>query len=72
MEKELVAKIKILHSKHELLPEGGIVNERVKAIDYDSIIQALEETLAEKYGVSMYFGEDFTIENETELCEELT
>ena len=72
MEKELVVKVKILHSKHELLPEGGIVSEQVKAVDYDGVIQAVEETLAEKYGVSMYFDEDFTIENETELCEELS
>ena len=72
MEKELVVKVKILHGKHELLPESGIVREQVKAADYDGVIQAVEETFAEKYGVNMYFDEDFTIENETELCEELT
>lgn len=40
--------------------------------DYDDVIQSIEEWLFKMYGVVLCNEVDFTIENATELCEEIS
>ena len=39
--------------------------------DYDDVVQAVESELYERYGVSMFNGVDFVIENASDICEDL-
>lgn len=39
--------------------------------DYDDIIQAVEEEIYNRYGVTMWHEVDFTIENSDDILEEL-
>lgn len=73
MAKEVCVRLKVTSDKCELLEVGDICIEQVSVLsnDLDEVIQEVEIMLEEKYGVSMQFGDDFTIENTDELVVEL-
>lgn len=69
------ARVKILNPKSECLAAGEVITIPVDedyCSDFDDVIQDIETTLWDKYGVSMANTIDFEIENAAELCEELS
>lgn len=69
------AKVTLKKNITGILAMGQTINIPVDmdyAEDYDDVVQAVEAELYERYGVSMFNEVDFTIENSSDICEDLT
>ena len=69
------AKVMLKKNITGILAMGQTINIPVDmdyAEDYDDVVQAVEAELYERYGVSMFNEVDFTIENSSDICEDLT